>query len=294
MKASVIVPSYNSRSTIVQCLRGLTCQKTEIPYEILVVDSSSDGTGELIASNFPTVKLIRIPQRAFPGQARNVGIEAARGEILAFTDADCIPEPLWLDKMIREHQAGSYGGVGGAVLNSLPFNPVAWSGYLLEFSERLPIFPRRLVDILPTCNVSFERTVFERHGLFPTDLEASEDRTFSWRLVCSGQQLLFDPDIRVRHIFRPNLTGFLRHQMWLGRGSAKARIQRDLPQSWLAQHPLRWLTPVIRLAVIEARLARWDLMNFLRFNLLLPLCLSGLIAWGIGFCTTSARLGEYR
>jgi hypothetical protein len=60
-----------------------------------------------------------------------------------------------------------------------------------------------------------------------------------------------------------------------------------LPYAWAATHSLRWFVPVARLARIEARLARWDFVNFLRFNLLLPLNLSGLVAWGIGFCTDS-------
>jgi GT2 family glycosyltransferase len=284
MQASVIIPSYNSRRTITQCLRALESQKTGFSYEIVVVDSSDDGTGDLIQVNFPAVKLIQIPQRAFAGQARNIGIEAATGSILAFTDADCVPEPLWLDKMMREHEKSDCAAIGGAVLNSLPFNPIAWSGYLLEFNEQLPAFPERFIDILPTCNASFKRAVFQRHGLFPTDLWPSEDHIFSWRLVRAGERLLFNPSIRVAHIFRPRLRSFMQHQVTLGQASAKARKQVDLPYSWVAQHPLRWLVPFIRLARIESRLARWDFMNFLRFNLLFPLCLSGLIAWGIGFC----------
>jgi GT2 family glycosyltransferase len=286
MRASVIVPSYNSRSTIAPCLRALVGQDTEASYEIVVVDSSNDGTGEFIASHFPAVKLIRLPQRTLPGLARNLGAEVAQGQTLAFTDADCVPEPRWLHKMLQEHERESCAAVGGSVLNGLPWNPVAWGGYLLEFSERLPKFPKRLVDLLPTCNVSFPRTIFERHGLFPTDLWPSEDHLFSWRLFRAGERLLFNPEIRVRHIFRPGVRAFLQHQVRLGRASATARRRVDLPQAWVVAHPLRWSLPVIRLALIEARLARWDLLNLLRFNLLLPLCLSGLIAWGAGFCGT--------
>jgi glycosyltransferase involved in cell wall biosynthesis len=284
--ASIIVPSYNSRGTILQCLQALQDQKTKFPYEIVVVDSSDDGTGDLIAAAFPEITQIRQPWRTLPGLARNLGIQVAKGEILAFTDADCVPEPLWLQKMIQQQNKESCA-VGGSVLNGLPLNPVAWGGYLLEFSERLPKFPKRLVDLLPTCNVSFPRTIFERHGLFPTDLWPSEDHLFSWRLFHAGERLLFNPEIRVRHIFRPGVRAFLQHQVRLGRASATARRRVDLPQAWVVEHPVRWFLPVIRLALIEARLARWDLMNLLRFNLLLPVCLSGLIAWGAGFCSAS-------
>jgi glycosyltransferase involved in cell wall biosynthesis len=286
MHASVIVPSYNSRSTIAHCLQALVGQETGFAYEIIVVDSSNDGTGELITSRFPRVELIRLPERTLQGLARNLGVQAAKGMVLAFTDADCVPEPCWLDKMIQEQEEGGCAAVGGAVLNGLPLNPVAWSGYLLEFNERLPKFPKRFVNLLPTCNISFRRSIFERHGLFPTDLWPSEDHLFSWRLLRAGEHLLFNPNIRVGHIFRPHIKAFLQHQVRLGRASATARRRVNLPHAWLVEHPLRWLVPVLRLALIEARLARWDLLNLLRFNLLLPLCLSGLIAWGVGFCRT--------
>jgi glycosyltransferase involved in cell wall biosynthesis len=284
MDVSIIVPSYNSRATITRCLDALTAQRTAAAYEIIVVDSSDDGTGALIASRYPAVRLLGQARRTLPGLARNIGIEAARGAILAFTDADCVPARDWLDRMVAAHRDGDYAAVGGAVLNGLPLNPVAWAGYLLEFSERLPAYPRRLVDLLPTCNVSFRPRVFTRHGPFPTDLWPSEDHIFSFRLAEAGERLLFDPAIRVWHIFRPQLGAFLRHQVRLGYASASARRQWPLPHAWLARHPARLvLTPAMRLCAIEARLARRDPANFLRFNGLMPLCLAGLAAWGIGF-----------
>ncbi len=286
---SIIVPSYNSTRTIVKCLQALQSQKTERSYEIILIDSSDDGTGELVESRFPEVNLIRLPQRTLPGEARNLGIQAAKAQILAFTDSDCVVEPSWVDKISSAHAGGSCAAVGGPVLNGLPLNPVAWAGYLLEFNGQLPSLPKRLVGFLPTCNVSFNASVFTRHGLFPTDLWPCEDLIFGWYLHCAGQQFLFDPEIRVRHIFRPKFGSFMQHQLRLGEASAVARKQIDLPHAWAATHPLRCLVPVIRLARIEARLARWDLVNFLCFNLLLPLNLSGLCAWGVGFCKASRR-----
>jgi GT2 family glycosyltransferase len=289
LHASVIVPSYNARTTITHCLRALLQQDTDCTYEIIVVDSSDDGTGDHIAAHFPDVKLLRVPQRTLPGLARNLGIDMAMGDLLAFTDADCVAEPRWLTKMVQAHSREDCIAVGGAVLNGLPRNAVAWSGCLLEFSECSPSFPKRFVDLLPTCNVSFKRAVFERYGLFPAELWSMEDHIFSWRLSRAGERLLFDPTIAVRHLFRPHLRSFLLHQLRHGRGSAIARRQVvDLPYAWVVQHPLRWLLPLIRLARIESRLVRWDLANFLRFNVLLPLCFCGLLAWGIGFCTASS------
>jgi len=286
--ASVIVPAYNARTTITGCLAALTAQRTRAAFEVIVVDSSDDGTGELVRARFPGVRLVALARRTLPGAARNVGVEVARGEILAFTDADCVPEPTWLDAMLREHAAGAYAAVGGAVLNAKPRAVVAWCDYLVEFSAQLPSAGRRLVDMLPTCNLSVPRQVFARYGPFPATVPASEDRLFCWRLARAGERLLFEPGIRVRHVCRARLGAYLRHQRGLGRGAAAARLRVDLPQAWLARGPARVLAPLLRLLVLEARLLRRDRPNFVRFNALLPLCLLGLAAWGIGFCEGGA------
>ena len=280
---SVIVPSYRSLATIDACLAALGAQETAAACEVIVVDSSDDGTGELIAERFPKVELVRLPARTLPGAARNLGVERARGQILAFTDADCVVEPRWVEKMRRAHEREDAAGIGGAVENGRPESLVAWGGCLLEFNEFLPSAPAGPVELLATCNASFRRDVFERHGGFPADLWPSEDHLFCHRLARAGERLLFDSSIRVRHLFRPRLSEFLRHQRRLGAASARARLAADLPHAWLVGHPLRHATPLLRLAAIEGRLLARDPRSFARLNLLLPLALAGLVAWGAGF-----------
>ena len=145
------------------------------------------------------------------------------------------------------------------MLNGLPHNPVAWSGYLLEFSECSPSFPKRFVELLPTCNVTFKRTVFERYGLFPAGC-GHRKITFLAGVYrapgsgCSSTLLSLSATF-----FGPTSKSFVQHQLRHGRGSAIARRQvEDLPYAWVVEHPLRWLPPLLRLARIEARLVRWD------------------------------------
>jgi len=294
VQVSVVVPSYRSRATVERCLESLLEQETERAYEILLVDSSDDGTERLVAGRFPPerhprLRVIHLPERTLPGAARNLGIRAARGTIVALTDADCVVPPDWLERLMARHERDPLAAVGGAVDNGLPRNPVAWAGLLVEFNEFLARSPARAVGLLPTCNVAYRRDVFERHGAFPEDLWPSEDHVFAHGVAAAGERLLFDPAIRVRHLFRPTLGAFLRHQRRLGAASADARRRVDLPHAWLVSSPLRWLVPVFRLARMEGRLARHDLPNLARFNLLLPLCLSGLVSWGIGFCLGPGR-----
>jgi GT2 family glycosyltransferase len=286
---SVVVPSYRSRDTIERCLEALRVQATARRYEVILVDSSDDGTERLVAERFPperfpALRLIHLPARALPGGARNVGIRAARAAIVALTDADCVVQPDWIERLARRHASGGLAAVGGAVDNGLPESAVAWSGLLVEFNEFLARSPERTTALLPTCNVAFRREVFERHGLFPEDLWPSEDHVFSQRLADAGEVLLFDPALRVEHLFRPTFGGFLRHQRRLGAASAAARRRVALPHAWIVASPLRWLVPLLRLVRIETRLLVHDLPNLLRFNALLPLCLPGLFMWGLGFC----------
>src|SRR5262245_13616920 len=116
---SVIVPSYNSKQTIARCLRALREQIASDDIEIIVVDSSIDGTAQMIAHEFPDVQLYKFKQRKYPGDARNFAISKASGKILAFTDADCIPASNWIEEIIKAHK-DDYPSFGGAVENANP------------------------------------------------------------------------------------------------------------------------------------------------------------------------------
>jgi GT2 family glycosyltransferase len=289
---SVIVPAWNARSTVAAALEALTRQRTELAYEVLVVDSSDDGTDRLVAERFPAVRLVHKAERTPPGAARNLGVAQSRGRFLAFTDSDCVPPADWLARLAAVHASGSFAAVGGAVRNGRRGNPVSASECLVEFSEYLPSSPAREVEFLPTCNACFRREAFERHGPFDERLYASEDRLLGWRLRNAGERLRFEPTIVVEHLFRTELRRYLRHQRALGGGAALVRRAHALPESWLARHPLRWGVGLARLARLERRFLSQSAGDFLRFNALLPLTASGVLAWGWGFAT-ARRSGEH-
>src|SRR5438105_15944211 len=101
---SIVIASYNARGTIAACLGSLTAQVDAPPCEIIVVDSSNDGTAEVVRRDFPAVRLIELPRRVHPGNARNRGVAAARGAILAFTDADCTVDSGWVRAIVTAHE----------------------------------------------------------------------------------------------------------------------------------------------------------------------------------------------
>lgn len=281
------------RATIRHCLRSVLDQDLEAQCEIIVVDSSSDGTDDVIRLEFPQVLLLRLEGQTSVGQARNVGVDKASGSFVAFTDADCIVARDWLRRMLWRHREGAYAAVGGSIANGTPWSLVGSAEHLFEFNEFLPQAPERLVANIPTCNICYRRSALDR-ARFDVGLEGAnlgaEDLILNWGLTRSGLKLLFDPAIRVIHLNRTRLHSFLRHQHLLGQSSCWARKRTDLPGRIFADYPLLGpVLPIVRLARIGFRLCRFDRIETLRFLALSPLILMGASVWAAGFMREGFR-----
>ncbi|HEY75278.1 MAG TPA: glycosyltransferase [Thermoflexia bacterium] len=285
--ASVIVPSYNAAATIRGTLASLAAQEIDRPYEVIVVDSSDDGTDRIVAEEFPWVRLIRRDRQTDPGTARNLGIAQAAGEVIACLDADCVAPRDWLRRMLAAQREG-HQVVGGAVENGNPHSLLAWAGYMGEFREFLPVGKPRTVRHVPTCNIAYHRSVFERFGGFPTRFYPQEDLLFHWRLSHHGVVIWFDPSIRVRHHHRARLGPYLAHQRRIGRITARVLRLTGEEGAFLARSPLLALgaSPLLPLVKWGRTLGVFwsQAPEVLRTRLLaLPLLLLGLCAWALGF-----------
>ena len=179
-RLSVIIASYNSRDTIGECLRSLDKQVDPGNMEIIVVDSSRDGTGEFVRREFPMVKLLHFRERKFCGDARNIGIAQARGEIIAFIDADCTAPPRWAEAVSRAHES-LYPAIGGAIGNGNPESLVGWAAYFTEFSKWMPGSTRRLLPDIAGANMSYKVSLFADFGSFIEGTYCS-DSEFHWRM----------------------------------------------------------------------------------------------------------------
>lgn len=257
------------------------------PYEVIVVDSSNDHTPHLVREHFPTVKLIHLEKRTDPGTARNIGITQARGEILAFIDSDCVAGYEWLQRMIQAHDS-QYRVVGGAIENGNPETLISWVGYVIEFREFLPVGPPRMVEHIPTCNISYKREVFTDYGGFRGEFYPQEDLLYNWEIRQKGERILFDPAIRVAHHHRTKLRGYLKHQINIGQVTPCVLKRTDLPGSSIAARP--WLAtlvlpllPLVKFTRTVSTFLRLQPETILRRPLLSPLLLLGLLFWGIGF-----------
>ena len=302
-EVSVVVPAYKSKGTIVGCLEALVSQETDLPYEVIVVESSGDGAAGIIEERFPEVRLIRSEKRLLSGAARNRGAREASAGVLGFVDADCTVEDAWLAKMWRAHRERDCTAVGGAVLNGNPELSVSVSSYLTEFRDFYPVGRTRHVRYLPTCNITYKTAVFRKYGGFDPEEPLYVDLMFNTALSRAGEKLLFVPDIRATHLHRTSLREYLAHEFGRGRAAVVAR-RRGLivGSSWVRNPALAFLAaPMLFLckaAMFPCRFVRaypWKVATLLRA---LPYFYLGLFAWHRGFLREvlsgreGARTGE--
>ena len=289
MTVAVILPAYQAETTIVACLHALTRQDYDQPYDILVVDSSTDATPELIRRHFPQVRLIHLAQQTDPGTARNLGVQQSAADLLCFLDADCLAPSDWLRRMTAAHEAQpEYAAVGGAIGNGNPENLIGWAGYLAEFREFFPFQPKQVTRHAATCNISYKRAVFERYGGFPAEFYPQEDLVFHLRLYRDRVPILFDPTICVAHLNKTTLRAFLRHQYQIGRITAE--VLKHFPAltgGTFASFPLLALCASPFLPFVKFlqtfRVAARAQTYRRHFIALTPLLLFGLLIWDAGF-----------
>lgn len=204
MAVSVIIPNLDSPS-VDRTVRAVLAQRglAQAP-EVIVV--GRDGPGRLVGT--AGVRLLVTDGPRYPGAARNQGIAAAAGDLLAFTDADCEPEPDWLAAHLARQAAGCTV-VGGSVLYDAD-NIWTLADNLSMFHESDASLPPGPRPYLPTLNLSVHRRAIAAAGLMDPDLRCGEDLDWTIRLAAAGHRPFFEPAARVWH--RPPRGD--RHAAW--------------------------------------------------------------------------------
>ena len=200
---SVIIPTHNRMEPLEKCLARVCSQDyPKKSYEIMVVDDySTDGTPSLVRmlqKKHHNLHYLQI-QRKSPGAARNAGLAKAKGEIIAFTDDDCVAPHDWISSLVKEFLGTDTAAVGGAVSN--PTNRyIAHASHLLNFYPWLPAGKKRFMKEIPTANVAYRRASIQ--GMlfpeFPND-SVYEDSLFNYALYRKEGKILFCPNIIVEH-----------------------------------------------------------------------------------------------
>jgi GT2 family glycosyltransferase len=219
---SVVVCAYNAAETIGECLRSLEALQYPKVEIIVVNDGSTDETGR-IAHGFRRVRVIDTPNGGL-ATARNIGLEAGTGAIVAYTDADVRVEPDWLDNLIQPLLRSDVVGVGGP--NIVPRED-SWVAQCVGRAPGGPthvLFDDRIAEHVPGCNMAFWRQSLRAiRGFNPIFLRAGDDVDVCWRLQARGWRIGFSPTAVVWHHPRPSLRAFWRQQVGYGEGEAWLR-----------------------------------------------------------------------
>jgi len=248
MRFSVVVPTCNRKATLRQTLAALATQDYA-DYEIIVVDDgSTDGTQKMVGAEFPQVRYFRQANRG-PAAARNVGIRQATGDIIAFTDDDCVPPPDWLTRLADGYKRYPHVvGVGGYLEASdgvLKDNilaryerHIARSLYCVGDTEYVGHFE---CPAGGTNNLSYHRSILEQIGGFDDTFPyaAGEDADLKWRICQTNAQLLFVP-VKVTHL-QPYIWKTFKRQAYF-RGKGRAHFDLSTSRRHLAVLPFSVLS----------------------------------------------------
>ncbi|HYT17155.1 MAG TPA: glycosyltransferase [Thermoplasmata archaeon] len=236
-KISVVVSTLNGAATLRDTLVGL--EQLDYPdYEVIVVnDGSTDGTPQ-IASEYQ-VRLITTKNQGLSA-ARNVGIRAAAGEIVAFIDDDAYPEIHWLRFLALAFLEGKYVGVGG------PNLPPPDDGWMADAVANAPGGPNPVLlsdtvaEHIPGCNMAFRKDALEAIDGFDSRFRsAGDDVDVCWRLRDRGGLLGYSAAAVVWHHRRRSIRRFWRQQV--GYGKAEALLERKWPSRYSRVGQLSWI-----------------------------------------------------
>jgi GT2 family glycosyltransferase len=235
-RISVVVCSYNGARTIRQCLDGL--MRLDYPdYEVIVVNDGSDDATPEIAGQYG-VRLINKRNHGL-SHARNTGLAAATGAIVAYIDDDAYPDPHWLRYLAAAFLDSGHVGVGG------PNVPPPEAGEVAQCVANAPggpvhvLLSDREAEHIPGCNMAFRRSALTAiQGFDPQFRAAGDDVDVCWRLQERGGTLGFHPGALVWHHRRASVGAYWRQQR--GYGRAEAMLERKWPEKYNRAGHLVW------------------------------------------------------
>jgi glycosyltransferase involved in cell wall biosynthesis len=226
---SVVVPVRDGARTIGACLDALAAQAGSPTYEVVVVDNgSTDATASIVRAHPLGARLVSEPVVG-SYSARNAGVAAATGRVLAFTDADCRPRPDWLAAGARVLADAAI--VGGRIDVPLPPNPSVWARYdravYLDQQDYV-----RAQGFAATANLFVAAAVFTGIGSFDPALASSGDLEFCRRATGAGHRLGYANDAVVDHTPRATALETWRLHRRLGAGWATLARRGQRPKPW--------------------------------------------------------------
>lgn len=235
-RVSVVVCSYNGAQTLSETLAGIN--RLEYPdYEVIVVNDGSRDATDQIARRFD-VRLINTENRGL-SSARNTGMEAATGDIVAYIDDDAYPDPHWLHYLVSTFMRSGVAGVGGPNLAPPGDGDIADCVANAPGGPNHVLVSDREAEHIPGCNMSFRKASLQAVGGFDTQFRiAGDDVDLCWRLQERGWRLGFHPAAMVWHHPRNSVRAYLKQQYNYGR--AEGVLEIKWPEKYNLYGHLTW------------------------------------------------------
>lgn len=224
---SVVVPTYRRSWLLADLVDSLVHQDTPLAFEVLVVDNgNTDDTPDVLArlqdAHPERLRVLRVATNAGPARARNTGIDAARGRVVAFTDDDCVATPTWVEALTRPVLDGTCEIAQG---RTRPRTDQADRTGPWTRSQTIPV----VTGFYETCNIAYPRDLLVELGGFDEGfgLPVGEDADLGLRAVAGGARVAFVADAVIEHEVWP--LGF--------RGTLKDRTRSHHLPMLLRQRP---------------------------------------------------------
>lgn len=240
-RISAVVAAYNAGATLDDCLTSLSASDYANFEIILVDDGSTDQTAEIADTHARADARIRVIHEANRGLsvARNLGLAAATGDIIAYTDADCRVDADWLHYIALKLMNSEAIGVGGPNLVPADDGVIA---HAVGYSPGNPMhimLSDEIAEHIPGCNMAFWKWVLDDVGGFqPIYTRAGDDVDICWRLQARGYRIGFAPAALVWHHRRNSLGAYIKQQ--IGYGHAESLLEREHPEKFNALGQVRW------------------------------------------------------
>jgi GT2 family glycosyltransferase len=235
-RVSVVVCTYNGGRTLDQCLQSLMAVNYP-DYEVIVVDDGSTDDTPAILACYPKVRSLRQKNHGL-SHARNAGLRAATGAIVAYTDDDCYADPDWLTHLVEQLEHSGAAAVGGpnltpedgrlaACVGACPGQPM----HVLESDQ--------VAEHIPGCNMAYRKEALLAIGGFDVQYrKAGDDVDVCWRLQQQGLWITFAPSAVVWHHRRQTPRGYLKQQA--GYGEAEALLRFKHPDKYNGRGDGKW------------------------------------------------------
>ncbi|MEA5577345.1 glycosyltransferase [Anabaena sp. UHCC 0451] len=250
---SIIIPTYNRPERLKTCLDSLT--HLNYPgdrFEVIIVDDGSDNPlDNLVNPYYHQLNLTLIRQlNAGPAKARNTGVNAAKGQYLAFTDDDCTPEQNWLLVLENAFSKTPNALLGGKTMNALLDNPYSTASQLLiDYLYDYYNTNSAQATFFTSNNFAVSRELFNQVGQFDVTypLSAAEDREFCDRWLHQSNKMIYIPEVTIYHAHLLTLKTFYFQHFNYGRGAfCFHQIRTQRTNEHIKVEPLKFYLNLLR------------------------------------------------